>query len=71
MNNILGLDPPPGRQSWEKYLGEFLGIVTAADPGKVFIEIAGQQITYGDFMSRCRRPPASPEIAPATLLAAG
>jgi crotonobetaine/carnitine-CoA ligase len=58
MNNILGLDPLPGRQSWEKSLGEFLGIVTAADPGKVFIEIAGQQITYGDFMSRCRRAAA-------------
>ena len=54
MDNVLGLDPKPGRQSWEKSLGEFLDIVTGANPDKVFVEIAGQHITYGEFMSRCR-----------------
>ena len=54
MANILGLEPRPGRQSWEKSLGEFLQIVADANPGKVFVEIDGQRITYGDFMRRCR-----------------
>ena len=54
MVNVLGLEPRPGRQSWEKSLGEFLEIAAGANPGKVFVEIDGQQITYGDFMRRCR-----------------
>ena len=54
MVNILGLEPRPGRQSWEKSLGEFLQIAADANPGKVFVEIDGQRITYGDFMRRCR-----------------
>ena len=54
MVNVLGLDPKPGRASWEKSLGEFLEIVTSANPDKVFVEIAGQHITYGQFMRRCR-----------------
>ncbi len=54
MVNVLGLDAQPGRRSWEKSLGEFLQIVTAANPDRVFVEIAGQQVTYGQFMSRCR-----------------
>ena len=54
MVNVLGLDPKPGRTSWEKSLGEFLEIVTSANPQKVFVEIAGQHITYAQFMGRCR-----------------
>ena len=54
MSSILGLDPLPGRQSWEKSLGEFLESVVRSDPDKIFIEIAGQQITYADFYRRCR-----------------
>ena len=54
MVNVIGMEPRPGRQSWEKSLGEFLQIVAGANPGKVFVEIDGQRITYGDFMRRCR-----------------
>ena len=54
MSRILGLEPLSGRRSWEKSLGEFLETVTAAYPDKVFIEIAGQEITYRQFMERCR-----------------
>ena len=54
MPNILGLEPNPGRQSWEKSLGEFLAIVVSARPHQVFVELAGQQITYADFYRRCR-----------------
>ena len=55
MNSILGLEPLPGRRSWEKSLGEFLEIVTAAYPDKAFVEIAGEEITYRQFMERCRQ----------------
>lgn len=58
MTTILGLEPLPNRRSWEKSLGEFLEIVVSANPDKVFVEIAGQQITYGEFYSRCRRAAA-------------
>ena len=54
MNPILGLDPIPGRRSWEESLGEFLQTVVSANPDQVFVEIAGQQITYADFYRRCR-----------------
>ena len=54
MTNVLGLDPIPGRHSWEKSLGEFLEIVTGANPGKTFVEMDGYHITYGEFMARCR-----------------
>jgi crotonobetaine/carnitine-CoA ligase len=55
MSSILGLEPLPGRHSWEKSLGEFLEFVTGAYPDKVFIEIAGQEITYRQFMQKCRK----------------
>ena len=55
MSNILGLEPLPNRQSWEKSLGEFLETVTSAYPDKTFVEIAGQAVTYRQFMDRCRR----------------
>ena len=54
MSTILGLESAPNRQSWEKSLGEFLEAVVSANPDKVFIEIAGQQITYSEFYGRCR-----------------
>ena len=54
MNPILGLDPIPGRHSWEKSLGEFLETAVSANPDQVFVEIAGQRITYADFYRRCR-----------------
>ena len=54
MSSILGLDPLPDRQSWEKSLGEFLDSVVRSNPDKTFVEIAGQQITYSDFYRRCR-----------------
>ncbi len=54
MSRILGLEPLPNRQSWEKSLGEFLEIVVGSNPDKTFIEIAGRQITYSDFYHRCR-----------------
>ena len=54
MSNILGLESLPGRQSWEKSLGEFLEIVVGSNPDKIFVEIAGQRITYSDFYHRCR-----------------
>ena len=54
MSTILGLEPLPNRQSWEKSLGEFLEIVVRANPEKAFVEIAGRSITYGDFYRRCR-----------------
>ena len=59
MPNILGLEPNPGRQSWEKSLGEFLAIVVSARPNQVFVELAGQRITYADFYRRCRATPES------------
>ncbi len=54
MSSILGLEPLSDRHSWEKSLGEFLEIVVGSNPDKIFIEIAGQQITYADFYRRCR-----------------
>ena len=54
MSSILGLDPLPNRQSWEKSLGEFLDAVVRSNPDKIFVEIAGRQITYSDFYRRCR-----------------
>ena len=54
MSRILGLEPLPNRQSWEKSLGEFLEIVVGSNPDKTFIEIAGRQITYSNFYRRCR-----------------
>ena len=61
MPNILGLEPNPGRQSWEKSLGEFLAIVVSARLHQVFVDLAGQRITYADFFyyCRCRATPES------------
>ena len=37
---------------WEMSLGEFLDEAAERDPGKVFVEISGQTITYRDFHQR-------------------
>ena len=54
MSSILGLEPIANRHSWEKSLGEFLEIVASSNPDKIFVEIAGQRISYSDFYRRCR-----------------
>ena len=38
-----------GRNSWEKSLGEFLLSAVERTPDKVFVEISGQSVTYGQF----------------------
>ena len=39
-------------------LGEFLVGAVGRNPGKVFLQIAGQSITYGEFLSRVKRTAA-------------
>ena len=56
MAGIIGLDPQPGRQSWEWSLGEFVGMaLRLGEPDKVFLEIAGEKITYRQFHDRVLR----------------
>ena len=43
---------------WEMSLGEFLAQAVGRDPSKVFLQIAGQTITYGEFYSRVKRTAA-------------
>ena len=43
------------RAAWEMSLGDFLAGVVGRNPDKVFLQIAGQQITYREFFSRVRR----------------
>ena len=43
------------RPMWEMSLGEFLDGVVRRNPDKVFLEIAGQSITYHDFHRRVRQ----------------
>ena len=40
---------------WEQSLGDFLAGAVHRNPGKVFLQIAGQEITYGRFWSRVRQ----------------
>jgi len=51
MSDIAG-PKDPNRLMWEMSLGEFLDEAVARDPGKVFVEISGQPITYRDFRQR-------------------
>ena len=46
------------RAAWELSLGEFLVGAVERNPGKVFLQIAGQSITYGEFLSRVKRTAA-------------
>ena len=43
---------------WEKSLGEFLREAVERNPDKVFLQIVGQAITYGELYSRVRRTAA-------------
>ncbi len=43
------------RPMWEMSLGEFLAQVVSRAPDKSFLQIAGQNITYGQFYSRVKR----------------
>ena len=51
MTGIAG-PKDPSRLMWEMSLGEFLEEAVARDPGKVFVEISGQKITYEDLYQR-------------------
>ena len=39
---------------WEMSLGEFLGVAVRRNPDKVFVEMSGQSLTYGQFQTRAR-----------------
>ncbi len=54
MSNITGPEDP-NRLMWEMSLGEFLQEAAARDPGKVFVEIAGQNITYDEIQQKALR----------------
>lgn len=43
------------RATWELSLGEFLESAVGRDPGKVFLQIVGQKITYGQFSAGVRQ----------------
>ena len=49
---------PAPKPTWEMSLGEFLTQAVERDPDKVFLRIAGQTITYGEFYSRVKRTAA-------------
>ena len=51
MTDIAG-PKDPNRLMWEMSLGEFLDEAAERNPGKVFVEISGQKITYRDFHQR-------------------
>ena len=40
--------------AWEMSLGDFLARAVGRNPGKVFLQIAGQQITYAEFYTRVK-----------------
>ena len=52
--NITG-PTDTARPMWEMSLGEFLSQAVSRQPDKVFLEIAGQSITYRDFYRRVRQ----------------
>ncbi|MFQ6028217.1 MAG: AMP-binding protein, partial [Dehalococcoidia bacterium] len=51
MSTITG-PSDPDRLMWEMSLGEFLETTVDRNPAKVFIEIAGEEITYRQFQQR-------------------
>ena len=51
MSDITG-PKDPDRLMWEMSLGEFLDEAVARNPGKVFVEISGQKITYEEIHHR-------------------
>ena len=55
MSNLMAERSGQGRAAWEMSLGEFLAQSVRRNPGKVYLQIAGQQITYQEFYSKVRR----------------
>ena len=45
MSSIAGPNGP-GRPMWEMSLGEFLDAAVRQNPDKVFVEMAGEKVTY-------------------------
>ena len=48
MSNIVGPEDPT-RLMWEMSLGEFLDSAARRNPDKVFVEMGGEEVTYGKF----------------------
>ena len=48
MSNIIG-PQDSNRLMWEMSLGEFLEAAALRDPDKVFVQVSGQQASYGQF----------------------
>jgi carnitine-CoA ligase len=55
MSYILGLNTSAPRRPWQWTLGEFLRLAAERSPDKVFVEIAGQEITYRLFWERAQQ----------------
>ena len=54
MSDIVGPEDPT-RLMWEMSLGEFLDSVARRNPDKVFVEMGGEEVTYGRFRETARR----------------
>ena len=54
MSDIVGPEDPT-RLMWEMSLGEFLDSVARRNPDKVFVEMEGEEVTYGRFRETARR----------------
>ena len=52
MTGIVGMDSSQDGKPWERSLGDFLVLAVQRSPDKVFVEIAGQSITYCQFQDR-------------------
>ena len=51
MNQIAG-PQDPNQPMWEMSLGEFLDVAAGRNPDKIFVDISGQKVTYGEFQHR-------------------
>jgi len=49
MTNTVGGDSARRQKPWEMNLGDFLDPIVSKSPEKVFAEISGRKITYGQF----------------------
>ncbi len=52
MTGIVGMESSGKGKPWERSLGDFLVLAVERSPDKVFVEIAGQSITYRQFQDR-------------------
>ena len=52
MTGIVGMESSGNGRPWERSLGDFLALAVERSPDKVFVEIAGQSITYRQFQDR-------------------